>query len=117
MTNSPSSARQSAMIVEWHMAAPLRDRTDLGDLHRTSQVTAQSSQPPKSRIRESIAISALGAYGVLLLLATMWPTPLDRGFESSITRLLDVLHRNGVPEWFGYHKLEFTANIAMFVPL
>ena len=47
----------------------------------------------------------------------MWPTALDSGFESSITRLLDVLHRNGVPEWFGYSKLEFTANIGMFVPL
>jgi glycopeptide antibiotics resistance protein len=31
--------------------------------------------------------------------------------------LLDVLHRNGVPEWFGYTKLEFTANVLMFVPL
>lgn len=47
----------------------------------------------------------------------MWPTPLDQGYESAIERLLAVLHRNGIPEWFGYNKLEFTANVAMFLPL
>ena len=31
-------------------------------------------------------------------------------------RLLEVLHRNGVPTWFGYGEVEFLANIAMFVP-
>lgn len=75
------------------------------------------SQPPKSTIREWTTVSLLGLYGALVLLATMWPTPLDSGFESSITRFLDVLHRNGVPGWFGYNKLEFSANIALFVPL
>lgn len=49
--------------------------------------------------------------------ATLSPTPLDRGYESSIDSLLATLHRNGIPSWFGYHKLEFTANVAMFVPL
>lgn len=56
-------------------------------------------------------------YLALVLTATMWPTPLDAGYESAITRLLDLLHRHGLPEWFGYGKFEFTANIAMFVPL
>ena len=53
----------------------------------------------------------------LVLLATMWPTPLDQGYATSIDRVLQVLHRNGVPEWFGYTKLEFSANILMFVPI
>ena len=47
----------------------------------------------------------------------MWPTPLDQGFAGSIDRLLGILHRNGMPEWFGYNKLEFAANVLMFVPL
>jgi glycopeptide antibiotics resistance protein len=47
----------------------------------------------------------------------MWPAPIDQGFNGSINRFLDVLHRNGVPPWFGYNKLEFSANILMFLPL
>jgi glycopeptide antibiotics resistance protein len=47
----------------------------------------------------------------------MWPTPIDRGYESTITKLLDILHKYGIPGWFGYHKLEFSANIVMFIPL
>lgn len=73
--------------------------------------------PPVSHARVWIAVTGLVLYGALVLTATMWPTPLDRGYESSIQRFLEVLHRNGVPEWFGYRKLEFIANVCMFVPL
>jgi glycopeptide antibiotics resistance protein len=52
-----------------------------------------------------------------VLLATMWPTPLDHGYATSIDKFLSVLHRNGVPQWFGYNKLEFFANVVMFIPL
>ena len=76
-----------------------------------------SSYPPKSRVRVVTGTVLLVLYAGIVLLATMWPTPLDQGYEESITRLLGVLHRNGIPEWFGYSKLEFTANIAMFVPI
>ncbi|PPL14793.1 hypothetical protein GY24_15435 [Microterricola pindariensis] len=57
------------------------------------------------------------AYIGVVAAMTLSPTPLDQGFESAIDKFLGVLHRNGVPEWFGYNKLEFTANILMFVPL
>jgi len=76
-----------------------------------------AGRPPKSRAREWLAVSSIVAYGAIVLLATLWPTPLDQGFESSVDRVLDVLHRNGIPEWFGYNKLEFSANIVMFIPL
>lgn len=56
-------------------------------------------------------------YLTFVLFATMWPTPLDADYGDAITRLLGVLHRHGVPEWFGYRKLEFTANVGMFLPL
>lgn len=65
----------------------------------------------------AIAVTLLLIYLAIVLAATMSPTPLDQGYESSIDRLLGVLHRNGVPVWFGYSKLEFTANILMFAPL
>jgi glycopeptide antibiotics resistance protein len=73
--------------------------------------------PPKSGARTLIASTGLLACVAVVLTATLWPTPLDQGYSESINRVLDVLHRNGVPEWFGYDKLEFFANIAMFVPL
>jgi glycopeptide antibiotics resistance protein len=59
----------------------------------------------------------LVAYVGVVMVATLSPTPLDQGYASAIERFLSVLHRNGVPLWFGYNRLEFSANIAMFVPL
>ncbi|WP_181397338.1 VanZ family protein [Cryobacterium arcticum] len=81
------------------------------------QQTMTDKGPPKSRVRQHMAMTLVLAYGLVVVLATMWPTPLDQGFAASIDRVLVVLHRNGVPEWFGYSKLEFSANILMFVPL
>lgn len=73
--------------------------------------------PRKDRSREWLGAITLLIYGLFVLAATMWPTPLDQGYGASIERFLSVLHRNGVPQWFGYHKLEFSANILMFVPI
>lgn len=75
------------------------------------------AEPPPSRLRLGLAIGGLIIYGAVVLWATMSPTPLDQGYESAIDRLLGVLHRNGVPRWFGYSKLEFSANVMMFMPL
>jgi glycopeptide antibiotics resistance protein len=47
----------------------------------------------------------------------MWPTPLDQDYGAAVDKFLAVLHRNGIPMWFGYNKLEFSANILMFLPL
>ena len=73
--------------------------------------------PPLSKIRQTLAGTVLVLCLALVMLATMWPTPLDQGYATSIDRVLQVLHRNGVPEWFGYTKLEFSANVLMFVPI
>jgi len=70
-----------------------------------------------SRVRLAICGILLLFYICVVLAATMWPTPLDAGYESTVTRLLEILHRHGIPEWFGYAKLEFSANVVMFVPL
>jgi glycopeptide antibiotics resistance protein len=76
-----------------------------------------SEMPAKSKTRVWLGGLALVAYVIVVLLATMWPSPLDQGYEASIQKFLEVLHRTGVPEWFGYNKLEFSANVLMFVPL
>jgi glycopeptide antibiotics resistance protein len=72
--------------------------------------------PTGRRATLQLAAGILIAYAIAMLVVTLWPTPVDRGFEPTISRMLGVLHRNGLPTWFGYNKLEFSANIAMFVP-
>ncbi len=76
-----------------------------------------SEQPPPSHSRRNSALLLLAVYAGIVAMMTLSPTPLDQGFESAIDKFLGVMHRNGVPEWFGYRELEFTANIAMFMPL
>ncbi|MDU0366402.1 VanZ family protein [Microbacterium sp. NPDC089180] len=68
-------------------------------------------------MRHLFAWTGLGLCLAVVLAATLSPTPIDQGYESAIERVLSILHRNGVPQWFGYRWLEFSANIAMFVPL
>ena len=83
----------------------------------TSERLRQWTAPSPSRLRVTIALALLGVYAAFVLGVTMWPTPVDRGLESSIDRVLEILHKYGVPWWFGYNKLEFSANIAMFIPI
>ena len=76
-----------------------------------------NGKPPKSRAREWLGSGALVCCLGVVLLATMWPTPLDQDYGAAVDKFLAVLHRNGIPMWFGYNKLEFSANILMFLPL
>lgn len=76
-----------------------------------------SRGPRPSRARQWIASVGLVVYGGLVLFVTLLPNPGGDGFETRILNLLSVLYDRGVPEWFNFHLLEFTANILMFVPL
>jgi glycopeptide antibiotics resistance protein len=74
-------------------------------------------EPAPSHARQWLAAVLLAAVIGTILLVTMWPVPVDKGYSGSIDKLLTVMRRNGVPTWFGYNRLEFTANIIMFIPL
>ena len=71
----------------------------------------------RNALLRPIALSLLVAYLGGLALVAFWPTPVDRGAYSTIESLLVRLHAHGVPEWFNYGLVEFTANIVLFVPL
>jgi glycopeptide antibiotics resistance protein len=73
--------------------------------------------PPRSHARLWVSTLLLIVYAAFVLVVTMWPHPKQLEFDGIASRLLRALHNIGVPEWFGYDKLEFTANIGMFVPL
>jgi len=72
--------------------------------------------PRKSRLRLLIGFAILLAYSTLILSVTLSPTQMDVNYQNAVLRLIEVLHRNGVPTWFGYGEVEFLANVAMFVP-
>lgn len=75
------------------------------------------TRPAKSHLRAWLAALLLLGYAGIVAAATLSPTPLDSGYRGTIDKVLGMLHRNGMPEWFGYAQLEFSANVAMFVPL
>jgi glycopeptide antibiotics resistance protein len=48
---------------------------------------------------------------------TLGPQPLDEEPNGFLFKLLEVLGRESATSWITYNGLEFTANIAMFVPV
>ena len=68
-------------------------------------------------IRLAVCGALLAFYASVVLTITMWPTQPDQAYSSLVERFIGFLHRNGVPEGFGFGELEFSANVAMFVPL
>jgi glycopeptide antibiotics resistance protein len=56
-------------------------------------------------------------YLVTLGFIALWPTPVDRAAAGTITKVLAKLHAVGVPGWFDYELVEFTANVVLFLPV
>lgn len=67
--------------------------------------------------RRWFAGACLTLYALFVMVTLFWPTPVDRDYHSLIQRALEIMHTRGLPDWFDYRQLEFTANIGMFVPL
>ena len=56
-------------------------------------------------------------YFVVLAAMVFWPSPVDRPIDGALMKVIVWLHGHGVPQWFvGYRKVEFAANILLFVP-
>lgn len=58
----------------------------------------------------------LGFYSAVVVLVLTWPTPVDRPIAGLLERVLRALDRRGFG-FIDYGLVEFTANIAMFVPI
>lgn len=69
------------------------------------------------RKRVWVGASGLTVIAIVVFVITLTPTPVDAGYSDEIKQLLAFLHSHGVPTWFGYRKLEFSANVVMFAPL
>lgn len=60
---------------------------------------------------------AAAVYAVFMALTAFWPTPVDRDAHATIQHILWVLHKYGMPHAINYSVVEFTANIALFLPV
>ncbi|MCU1437732.1 MAG: hypothetical protein JWP66_819 [Naasia sp.] len=69
------------------------------------------------RFRIRLVSVLLALYLAIVAAITLPPSPVDRPVRGQIDRVLEELHERGVPEYIGYSKVEFAANIAMFVPV
>jgi VanZ family protein len=48
---------------------------------------------------------------------TLGPQPLDEGRDSLLWRALRFFGRHDLTDWITYQRLEFTANVFMFIPI
>lgn len=58
-----------------------------------------------------------GAYLVFVGWLTLTPQPVGADQQQLIVRALDAMHRRGYAESIDYSRLEFLANIGLFVPI
>lgn len=57
------------------------------------------------------------AYFAALAGILFWPSPVDRPIDGALMHLIQWLHARGLPQWLvSYRKVEFAANILLFVP-
>lgn len=61
-------------------------------------------------------VLSIGYLAALALIA-FWRTPVDQGAHDPLVSLLGWLHHRGAPGWLNYNFVEFSANIALFVPV
>ncbi|MEJ1156610.1 VanZ family protein [Microbacterium marmarense] len=110
-----------ALAPEWRPRAPRtrpardsspaipRDALDPRALLAPRDPRALLRDPRASLVRDPR--SWLVAYGVLLALIAFWPTPVDRNAAGLLHAISAAI------PWLSYNLIEFTANIALFVPL
>ena len=73
--------------------------------------SADSGERYPDRSTRSIARVVLTVYGISLALIALWPVPVDSGAGGLLRRVTRVLPA------LTYARIEFSANILLFVPL
>ena len=74
-----------------------------------------SLKPPWSRNPRVLRI-VLGAYVALLAVVGFFPSPVDRPIDAPLSRIIQWCGQHGLG-FITYARVEFGANIALFVPL
>lgn len=67
--------------------------------------------------RHPFLAAATLAYLCLVAWVTLGPQPLDAQGTSLLMRFIDEFSQHRVTAWLTYSRVEFLANVAMFVPI
>ena len=67
--------------------------------------------------RQPVLSSVTLAYLAFVGWVTLGPQPLDRGNNELLLRALGLFSRHDATDWITYGRVEFAANIAMFIPI
>ena len=67
--------------------------------------------------RRWLFAAGYGAAIAVILLVTLWPSPVDRPISPELHRAIDTAQARGMPEQVDYGLVEWLANIALFLPL
>jgi VanZ family protein len=89
---------------------------------RAEDVASQSSpsntghDEPMFRRHPVLSLATL-AYLAFVGFVTLGPQPLDRGGQHLLWRVLRVFAGHDLTSWITYSRVEFLANVGMFVPI
>jgi glycopeptide antibiotics resistance protein len=75
-----------------------------------------TGEPALRRLR-AVSVGLLIAFCVAVAVITFWPGPPDPDGQRALKVFLLRAHMNGLPLWITFGKIEFGANIVMFLPI
>ncbi len=77
-----------------------------------------AQRPPRTSGPRHFLVWLLAVgYGGFVAFVVFWPSPIDRPVAGLLDRVIAELHERGVPGFIDYAFIEFSANVALFVPL
>ncbi len=72
---------------------------------------------PALRRLKAVSVALLIGFCVAVAVITFWPGPPDPDAQRELKVFLLHAHLNGLPMWITFGKIEFGANIVMFLPI
>ncbi len=74
------------------------------------------ADPALRRVR-LVAICLLVAFCLAIAVITFWPGPPAPDAQRALRTYLQHAHRHGLPRWITFGRVEFSANVVMFLPI
>ena len=69
------------------------------------------------RLIRVTSVVLLATFCVIVAVITFWPGPPDPDGQLQLRVFLQQAYTQGLPQWITFGKIEFGANIVMFVPI
>jgi VanZ family protein len=82
-----------------------------------TKVRTQTARTWPGSVGRRRVLIALIVYGLACLVIWVWPTSVDAPIDDLLDSVLRHLWQLGVPDFFDYSFVEFSANVLVSVPL